>query len=164
MTASKQASGAPKGKAAAKKKAPNNWPKVFLAALAETSNVTQSAEQASISLSTVYTRRRTNREFREQWHTALCEGYDFLEMDVLRRLRAGDLSVPEGGKFDFGTALRILSAHRVTVGAERARQSGDREAVVLASITAKIEAFRRSKEAAQAKEATVLIEQSDAAS
>jgi hypothetical protein len=43
--------------------------------------------------------------------------------------------------------LRILAAHRGTVGAGRAKQSDKEEEAVYASITAKIETLRRSWEA-----------------
>ncbi|WP_228242693.1 hypothetical protein [Porphyrobacter sp. GA68] len=150
-------------RAGAKKRASGSWKSVFLAALAETSNVTQSADRAHISPGHVYKTRRADPQFRQQWRAALCEGYDHLEMEVLRRLRAGDCNTADGGKFDFASSLRILSAHQAAVGAERARQNNYDEATVLAAINAKIAAFRRCKEAGAKPAAAILIEQSDAA-
>lgn len=123
-----------------------HWRTTFLAVLAETSNVTQSAKAAVTSLSKVYETRRKDAEFRQQWHAALCEGYDYLEMEVLRRLREGAFTTADGGKFDFACALRVLSAHQATVMAERARLGDEDEDAVFASINAKIDAMRRQKQ------------------
>lgn len=127
------------------------WKHHFLAALAETSNVTRSAEIAQVSPGRAYKVRREDPEFRRAWREALCEGYDHLEMEVLRRLREGDFNHAGGGKFDFASALRILHAHRGTVGAERMRQDAEGEEAVFAAINAKIDAMRRDKEAAEAR-------------
>lgn len=126
------------------KLANGRWRDTFLAVLAETSNVTKSADAANVSPSRAYKVRREDAPFRRAWQEALCEGYDHLEMEVLRRLREGDFTTPEGGKFDFACALRILLAHRDSVGAERARQSDDDEEAVYASINAKIELLKKS--------------------
>lgn len=123
------------------------WRYTFLAVLAETSNVSRSAEAANVSASRAYKVRREDADFRRQWHEALSEGYDHLEMEVLRRLREGDHTMAEGGKFDFANALRILSAHRVTIGVQRARDNDADEAMVYAAIDAKIDALRRSRQA-----------------
>lgn len=132
-------------RAKAKTKLSPRWRETFLAKLAETSNVSKSARAAHVSTTQAYKVRRESAEFRERWHQALCEGYDHLEMEVLRRLREGDLTTAEAGKFDFAVALRILSAHRDTVGAQKARQGDEDEEAVYASITAKIAAFRKQR-------------------
>ena len=67
-----------------------NWRGHFLAALAETSNVTASAARARVSPSRAYKLRRDDAEFSAQWRQALHEGYDHLEMDVLAYLRSAD--------------------------------------------------------------------------
>lgn len=110
---------------------PNNrhWRLHFLAALAETSNVSAAARVARIDPSHAYKVKRTESPFAAQWRAALCEGYDLLEMEVLHRLRFGD---PRDGdaKFDNATALRLLSQHRETVAKERAiRENTDVEEV-----------------------------------
>jgi hypothetical protein len=66
------------------------WKHHCLAALAETSNVTRSTEIANLSVSRAYRVRREDAVFRAAWQEALCEGYDHLELEVLRRLREGD--------------------------------------------------------------------------
>ncbi|WP_202389933.1 hypothetical protein [Parapontixanthobacter aurantiacus] len=132
-----------------------HWRKDFLTALAETSNVTRSAKIAGVAPGRAYKVRREEPEFRRQWFDALCEGYDHLEMEVLRRLRDGDFATAEGGKFDFASALRVLGAHRESVGQEKASRANLDEEAVLGSITAKIEALRL---AHRKKESGILIE------
>lgn len=67
------------------------WEGCFLERLCETSNVTASAKAAGVDASTVYRLRRESARFAALWREALCEGYDNLEMDLLCRLRAGEL-------------------------------------------------------------------------
>ena len=119
-----------------------HWREEFLTALAETSNVTRAAEIANISKGRAYKVRREEADFRRDWFEALCEGYDHLEMEVLRRLREGDVTTREGGKFDFAAALRVLGAHQQSVSVQKARQNDMSEEAVLLSITAKIDALR----------------------
>ena len=119
------------------------WSKVFLAELAATSNVSASALKARVSTSTAYETRRQNPEFNREWQRALCEGYDHLEMELLHRLRSGEVK-PAGtakrGKrsFDNATAFRLLAAHRESATRQRAiRSNEDAEGIVL-SINAKL--------------------------
>ncbi len=107
------------------------WREVFLEKLAETSNVTASAEWANVTTAQVYASRRGEPEFARNWMAALCEGYDNLEMEVLRRLRTGDSKDADGHKFDFGAALRVLTAHRESAARERAiRDNEDADAII----------------------------------
>ena len=119
-----------------------HWRKDFLVALAETSNVTRSAKAANVAPGRAYKVRREEPGFRKAWHEALCEGYDHLEMEVLRRLRDGDFAAADGGKFDFASALRVLTAHRDTVGRQRALDTDADEAAVIASINAKLDIIK----------------------
>jgi hypothetical protein len=121
----------------------NNWRRLFLDHLAESSNVTASAEKAGISVSRAYKVRREETEFAHQWRTALAEGYLHLEMEVVRRLRAGDFKTADDGKFDFANAIRLLAAHRDSAarGASEVRDVSAEE--VRASIDRKIEDIRR---------------------
>lgn len=118
------------------------WQDVFIEALARTSNVTRSAAEARIDTATVYRLRRANPGFCHRWQEALCEGYDHLEMEVLRRLRESDLTTPDGGKYDFGSAVRILAAHRDSAARARAQRSNVSVAEVRASIDRKVEEIR----------------------
>jgi hypothetical protein len=120
------------------------WSRVFLAELAATSNVTAAAKRAEVSTSKVYDTRRQNAEFGRKWQVALCEGYDFLEMEMLRRLREGEVKPVAGAvrSFDNATAFRLLSAHRESAARQRAfRDDMDADAI-LAGIDARLDRMR----------------------
>ena len=117
------------------------WIAPFLEKLAESSNVTASAKAAGISASTAYAARRKDREFARQWRRALCEGYDNLELELLRRLRKGQRPT-EKTKYDNAAAIRLLLAHRDEVSQQRAMDEDEDEDAILASLTAKLEAMR----------------------
>lgn len=125
----------------------DQWSKDFLAELAITSNVSAAARVAGVSSRAVYEARRTNAEFNRAWQQALCDGYDTLELDLLRRLREGELKPRAGAKrgtrsFDNATAFRLLVAHRDSVARERAlREDQDADAII-ASINVKLELMR----------------------
>lgn len=124
---------------------PSDWRKTFLAVLAETSNVSASARRAKVDLSTVYRTRRAEPDFAHEWQVALSEGYDNLEMELLRRLRSGDRESPTAKskrKFDNATALRLLAAHRESAARQRALGSQADEAAIIASINAKLDRMR----------------------
>jgi hypothetical protein len=136
--------------------APKNWREKFLACLAETSNVTASAECADISKRCVYKTKREDAAFAQAWLIALCEGYDHLEMDLLFRLRTGESRDTPSVKYDNATALRLLLAHRDTrarvmamaqnVTAEEVRASLDEK---LARLREKVIARREQDEREQ---------------
>lgn len=136
--------------------APKNWRAQFLARLAETSNVSQAAADAQISLSWVYQTRREDRQFARAWQSALCEGYDNLEMALLQRLLAGESKDGDGRKYDNATAFRLLMAHKDSASREKAQRDNESEEEILASIKAKLAAMRnRQHEAAALLEAAV---------
>lgn len=152
--ADKPKSGA-RAKVAALKKSPTfaKWSKVFLAHLAESSNVTASATRAKVCTAKAYEARRTNPEFNRAWQQALWEGYDNLEMELLRRLREGEVKPAAGARrgvrsYDNANAFRLLAAHRESAARFRAiRSNQDAEAIVL-SINAKLEQMRQRRLAA----------------
>jgi hypothetical protein len=121
----------------------NNWRRLFLDHLAESSNVTASAEKAGISVSRAYKVRREEPEFARQWLIALAEGYLHLEMEVVRRLREGDAKTPDDGKFDFANAIRLLAAHRGSAAGGAGDVRDVSAAEVRASIDRKIEDIRK---------------------
>ena len=124
------------------------WRRLFLEALAESSNVSASAIAANVPLRTAYRERRKDSGFRAQWYEALLEGYEHLEMETLHRLRMG--TAKDDPKFDIANALRLLVLHKETVARERARREARDEDAILASINAKIDAMSaREKEVAQ---------------
>lgn len=122
--------------------APKNWREKFLACLAETSNVTASAECAEISLSWVYKTKREDTSFAQTWLVALCEGYDNLEMELLCRLRHGESRDVPAVKYDNATALRLLLAHKDTRARYLAQQENVSADEVRASIEAKLARLR----------------------
>ena len=112
-----------------------HWRGVFLSVLAETSNVTAAAEAAGVHPSRPYKVKRQEPEFARAWHSALLEGYDSLEIDVLHRLRFGEPRDTDR-KFDNATALRLLTQHRETVARERAMRENEDVGSVRASLEA----------------------------
>lgn len=130
-----------------KPKTGGDWKRTFLAALAETSNVARAAKAADISTATVYDARRKNGAFFKAWQTALAEGYDNLEMELLGRLREGEIKRAAGAKtgvrtFDNATAFRLLTIHREAVEKEKAGRANVSAADVRASIERRMAALR----------------------
>lgn len=119
------------------------WMRDFLAALAETSNVTAAAEKARITLGHVYKTRRTDQAFARKWMSALCEGYDNLELELLHRLRSGATGPEKDRRFDNATAFRLLAAHRDSAARERAIQDNADSERIVRSINEKLELMRQ---------------------
>ncbi|MBD2843406.1 hypothetical protein [Erythrobacter rubeus] len=119
-----------------------HWRRAFLANLAESSNVSESARKAKAGISAVYKLRRDNPEFAREWLAALWEGYVHLEMEVLRRLREGDQQTSAADKYDFANAIRLLNAHRENAARAQAEQRNVSAAEVRASIDRKVEDIR----------------------
>ena len=123
------------------------WMPAFLAALAETSNVTRAAKIAGIPTATAYDWRRRSRDFARGWNAALCEGYDNLEMELLGRLRDGEIKRAAGAKtgvrtFDNATAFRLLTVHRELVTREKAQRANISAADIRTSIERKVAALK----------------------
>lgn len=132
------------------------WSKAFLAHLAATSNVSASARAAGVSTFIAYDARRTDPEFNRKWQMALCEGYDHLEMDLLHRLRSGEIKPAPGAKkgtrsFDNGTAFRLLNAHRESAARQRAIRDNEDADAILASIDSTLDTMRERWLAAQGR-------------
>ncbi|WP_226018159.1 hypothetical protein [Novosphingobium sp. FKTRR1] len=131
------------------------WTRPFLAALADTSNVAAAARKAKIDPSTAYHRRRIDAEFNREWQVALCEGYDNLEMELLHRLRTGELKPAAGAakragrSFDNATAFRLLVVHRESAARERALRDHVSAAEIRSVIDRKIEDLRQRVAAAK---------------
>jgi hypothetical protein len=118
------------------------WRKKFLAALADTSNVSAAAALAGVQPGSAYKVRRAEPEFAREWRSALLEGYENLELEVLHRLRFGETKDGDV-KFDNATALRLLGHHRETVARERAMRDNEELGTVRAAIQTKLEQLRR---------------------
>ncbi len=94
----------------------------FLAALAETCNVTQSAKAAGVSLPGVYRRRRVNAAFRAGWAEAIANAYQRLELMMLERALNGtekiiirkDGSEERVRDYPNQVAMNLLKMHRDT--------------------------------------------------
>jgi hypothetical protein len=124
------------------------WSPAFLRELAATSNVSAAARKARVPSTLVYATRRANPEFNRQWRQALCEGYELLEMDLLLRMRFGELKPAPGAKragrtYDNAIALRLLGAHKDTVSRQRAVRTNEDSETILLSINAKLERIRQ---------------------
>ena len=119
-----------------------HWRGLFLDCLAETSNVSEAARTAGINASRAYKVRREEPDFAKAWLRALWEGYVHLEMEVLRRLREGDVKTASDEKYDFANAIRLLSAHRDNAARAQAAERNVSAAEVRASIDRKIEEIR----------------------
>lgn len=100
----------------------------FLASLAETCNISQAAREAGRSARLFYDLKRRDAGFRAAWIEALREGYDRLELEMIRRARFGTpRSVYFQGRktgttrvLNDATALRLLHFHRRSVESMRA--------------------------------------------
>ncbi len=134
------------------------WSKVFLAHLSQTSNVAASARQAGISSSAAYEAKRTRPEFNRQWRQSLCEGYELLEMELLHRLRMGQLKGADGKMparlYDNSIAFRLLVAHRGEAAKQRAVRDNEDADAILASIDAKLDRMRKTQLAADGVDLT----------
>jgi len=123
-----------------------HWRKRFLETLATTSNVTRAAEVAKVSLTRAYDARRRDAAFARAWQAAIADGYLNLEMEMIRRLRDGDLVTANGDKFDFANAIRLLGARRDGSAGGQSEVRDVSTAEVRASINRKIEDIRRRME------------------
>lgn len=121
----------------------SHWRGLVLDYLAESSNVSESARKANISVSRAYKVRRSEPEFGRQGLAALYEGYLHLEMEVLRRLREGDQQTGAADKYDFANAIRLLAAHRDNAVRAQASERNVSAAQVRAPIDRKVQAIRQ---------------------
>jgi hypothetical protein len=81
------------GKPQMRERSAKSWGKkkeqLFLSVLAETCNVTRACEQAGVSVSAVYRRRREDAAFRAAWLAAISIAYQQLELVLLERAFVG---------------------------------------------------------------------------
>jgi hypothetical protein len=130
-----------------------HWQGLFLDYLAESSNVSESARKAGANPSRAYKLRREDPEFARKWLAALYEGYLHLEMEVVRRLREGDMQTENADKYDFANAIRLLAAHRDNAARAQAQHRNVSAAEVRASIDRKVEAIRQQVQREKLREA-----------
>jgi hypothetical protein len=129
------------GKTSAKQAPGRHWRRQFLEALAVTSNLGAAAAAAKIDLPRAYQTRREDADFARAWQAAVADGYLNLELEVIRRLREGDLKTEKGDKFDFANAIRLIAAQRGRDSETQVRNVSVAE--VRASIDRKIEEVQR---------------------
>lgn len=140
-------SSSPGGSSAARPRSLGVWSRAFLAALAESCNLAQAARLAGITTTLAYDTRRNNAGFARKWQAALCEGYDNLELELLHRLRNGEVKPDAASKtkarsFDNADALRLLAAHREAAARQRAIRDNNDADAVLEGLTTKLERMR----------------------
>jgi integrase len=129
---------------------------LFLSILAETCNVSLAAREMKRSTRVFYDLKKRDSGFRAAWMDALREGYDHLEMELVRRARFGTpRDVFYQGKktgttrvFNDSAALRLLHLHRKTVQPLRSADSGRRNgAAIFDELAARLAEIRAEKEA-----------------
>ena len=145
-----------------------DWKRDFHAALAETSNVARAARAVGKDTSTVYETRRKSRDFAAKWQSALCEGYGNLEIELLGRLREGEIKRAASAKtgvrtFDNATAYRLLTVHRDSVAREKALRGNVSAAEIRASIERKVASLKQQVLAREEEERLQLEAQGGAA-
>lgn len=92
----------------------------FLTALAETCNVSRAAEEAGVSVSSAYRRRKSNAAFRAGWLEAIGTAYQRLELVLLDRAFNGveklvkrrDGSEERMQEYSNQLGLTLLKMHR----------------------------------------------------
>ena len=109
-----------------RKSHPRDWTKAkeatFLSTLADTCNVTVASQEAGVSVSGVYRRRKENAAFRAGWLEALSVAYQRLELVLLDRAFNGteklvkrrDGSEERMLEYSNQLGLTLLKMHRDT--------------------------------------------------
>ncbi|HEX8063060.1 MAG TPA: hypothetical protein VF535_07565 [Allosphingosinicella sp.] len=129
---------------------------LFLSILGETCNVSLAARELKRSTRVFYDLKKRDPDFRAAWMEALREGYDHLEMELVRRARFGTpKDVYYQGKktgttrvFNDAAALRLLHFHRKSVGQQRSADSGRRDgAAIFDELAARLAEIRAEKDA-----------------
>lgn len=136
----------------------------FLAQLAATAHVEQSAAAVGLCDGTVYDLRRRDAAFAHEWRMALLMGYDRIEAALIRKaLGLRDHApvvdavatgvAPEIGQVDVGIAMLLLNRHKPTI--ERATHEAKDAAFrssrddTEATLLAKLRAYAKSAGVAQ---------------
>lgn len=100
----------------------------FFTVLADTACITAAAKASGISRSRVYAERKKCAAFHQDWHAALCDGYDRLEQKLLAdslkpvSTRAKDATI-RARQVQQRIGLMLLNQHRATVRGDGARVS-----------------------------------------
>ena len=86
----------------------------FLAALARTANVAGSAREAGVPDRSAHTLRKTDPAFAAAWDAAIEEGYERLELLLLRRATFGDQAGDDPAPATSSSFALALLKHRQT--------------------------------------------------
>lgn len=127
----------------------------FLEHLSKTANVSASARTVGMSESSVRRLRKQDAQFEGDWERALRDGYGELELLLLRRAMVG--ARPKGEQpeeagetagYSDGFAIKLLEAHRKTVGAAPLSVPSDPEAAKR-RLEAKLDQMERRRSGAE---------------
>lgn len=116
----------------------------FLDHLAASCNVTASAAAIGVGPLSLYGLRRRDPEFAREWQGALESGYQLLETMLLGHVLSGGTrtdaieTAHDAPKLDVETALRLLTAHRGSVGKPSSKIGRPLERAELADTAAAI--------------------------
>jgi len=132
----------------------------FLSVLAETCNVTRAAEEAGISLSHAYKRRKENAAFRAAWLEAISVAYQRLELVLLDRAFNGtekvvkrrDGSEERMLEYSNQLGLTLLKMHRDTAIEAAPENEPENIDEIRGRLFDKLERLRTREEARGSKE------------
>jgi hypothetical protein len=124
----------------------------FLAALAETSNVSAAVAKVGMTVRGLYALRHREPGFAACFQTALEEGYARLELEMLERARFGIGTEAEARRYNDAIALKLLSRHDAIVAKTRALRSDPAMAAIdhdqiQRDLIARIDMLRERREA-----------------
>lgn len=126
---------------------------LFLAELAASCNVTAACTAADVSSGSAYREREANGAFRAGWDRALTEGYERLELAMLRRamdgtvkeVRRADGSIDRVVDYSDRVGLQLLKQHkdRVAEAGAAAEESEEEAAASVERIMRRLDGVRR---------------------
>jgi len=132
----------------------------FLAALAETCNVTRAAEAVHMSVRGAYKRRGRNAAFRAAWVEAIATAYQRLELALLDRayngtekvIRRSDGSEDRMLEYPNQLGLSLLKMHRNTVAEAEVELPPEDLDDLRERVLRKLERLRRRREQEKSEE------------
>jgi hypothetical protein len=148
----------------ARKPSNRDWTKAkqaeFLAALAETCNVTHATQIAGVSISNAYKRRKSDAAFRAAWLEAIGTAYSRLELVLLERAFVGiekvvkrkDGSEERMREYPNQLGLTLLKMHRETASEASPESEPEDIEEIRERLFNKLERLRKREEARDAAE------------
>ena len=147
-----------------RKASARDWTKAkaaeFLSVLAETCNVSLACEQAGVSQSQAYRRRKSDAAFRAGWLDAIGTAYERLELVLLERALNGSekIVIKTDGReermreYPNQIALTLLRMHRDTASEAETEIAADDVEEIRARLIGKLERLRERQEKASPAE------------